>query len=65
VTTIHVFPVWAGMTVEEAFDEQETMGRVVEYRWWWRFTRPRPEWAIVKVDDAGVKTIITDDSDAV
>ena len=65
MTTYHVIPVEAGQTAEDAFDEQEVMGGVVEYRWWWRFRRPRPRWAIVKVDDSGAKTVITDDADGV
>lgn len=47
--TIHVIPVPRGMSVDEAFDEIQTMGRFVEYRWWrFRFHWPFRQWAAVQ-----------------
>lgn len=59
-TEIHVIPVWDGMTVEQSFDEIEVFGRVVEYRWWWRFTR-RVRWANIRVDEDGTKEVLDPD----
>lgn len=57
---VHVIPVWPGMTPEQSFDEIETFGRIVEYRWWWRFTR-RVQWATIHVDADGTKSVIEPD----
>lgn len=46
---IHVIPVYPHQTVEEAALEQITMGKVVGYRWWWRFVK-RPKWAVIRFD---------------
>lgn len=49
-----VFPVPRGMTAEEAFAEMETMGRLVEYRWWRpRFHWPFVRWASVETQEEG------------
>jgi len=41
---VTVFPVPRGMTVDEAWAEQEVMGKLVEYRWW----KPRYHWPFVR-----------------
>lgn len=46
---LHVIPVPKGMTAEEAWAEIVTMGRLVECRWWHRFTRR--SWAVIEVDE--------------
>lgn len=46
---LHVIPVPHGMTPEEAFAEIETMGQLVEHRWWnWRYRWPFRRWAVVE-----------------
>lgn len=50
--SVHVTPVPHGMTADEAFAEIDTMGRLVEYRWWrLRFRWPFVKWAVIEVDD--------------
>jgi len=41
---VTVFPVPRGMAVDEAWAEQEVMGKLVEYRWW----KPRYRWPFVR-----------------
>jgi hypothetical protein len=52
---VHVIPVWNGMDPLDAFHEQQTLGHVHGYRWWWpvaRFLRlKRCEWAAIEVGD--------------
>lgn len=52
--TIHVIPVPACMTTDDAFDEIEIMGELVEQRTWWRrawcrVRHGRRVWATVEV----------------
>lgn len=50
--TVHVFPVPGGMTPEQAFDEIETLGELIEYRWWKpRFHWPFRCWAVMEVEE--------------
>jgi hypothetical protein len=48
--SVHVIPVPRGYTPEQAWDEIDTLGALVEARWW----KPRfwfPRWAVVVVDE--------------
>lgn len=50
--SVHVIPVPAGMEPEDAWDEIEAFGELVEYRWWRpRFRWPFRKWAVVVVDE--------------
>lgn len=52
MTIVHVIPVRAGMSTDDAFEEIQTFGRLVEYRWWrLRFRWPRRKWAVVVEED--------------
>ncbi len=43
---LHVYPVPRGMTADQAWDEIELLGELVEYRWWrLRFRWPFVRWA--------------------
>lgn len=46
--TLHVYPVPHGMTPEEAWEEIEVMGHLVEYsRWNWRYWPGFRSWAVM------------------
>lgn len=48
---IHTIPVPRGYTPEQAFDEMETFGCLVDYRWWRpRFRWPFVRWANIEID---------------
>lgn len=51
MTKAHVIPVPEGMTPEDAWQEIQTMGELVGFRWWHRFTRRR-SWAVFIEEDA-------------
>ena len=46
--SVHVIPVPRGMSPDDAWAEIQVFGRIVEHRWWHRFTR-RCRWAVVEV----------------
>jgi hypothetical protein len=48
---VHVVPVPRGYTADQAYDEIEAMGCLVEYRWWrLRFRWPFVRWAVVEIE---------------
>lgn len=50
--TVYVFPVPGGMEPDDAFEEIETFGQLVGFRWWKpRFRWPFRKWAVVSVED--------------
>lgn len=53
MTTLHVIPVPSMLTVEESFDEIAAHGQLLP-----EHVERRPEWAIVKVHDDGMKEVV-------
>jgi hypothetical protein len=46
---VHVYPVPRGYTPEQAWEEINVFGQLVDYRWW----KPRfwcPRWAVMEVE---------------
>lgn len=41
---VTVFPVPRGYTLQQAWDEIETFGEFIEYRWW----KPRYRWPLLR-----------------